>query len=344
MLSKHYYALSLAASNSVYFLSPGRSAYEHAHFPSNIHILDTPRKIPGLRHLPDFIRRRMMMVQVKSVLDQMETLPTVVWSFDNSWLYELDLFGSSCLKIGHVVDFNMDFQTERFAMTSDICLGITDDIVKRLSRHQAKSFKLGHGYFEMVTEDPPAEKVFTAFYGGNLLIPYINRHMLLTLVKRHPAVRFAFVGSMGKGNLNNSVSEEDQFFIDNLKERDNVILKARLNPQEYRAEIAKADVCLLVYDHENYAHQAANSHKILEYFGAGKAVISFPIEAYKDNPLLITCHTEKAYEDTFDQVVADPKSVSGQSQIAERKLFALQRSYTNRIAQIQKLLNDHVQH
>ena len=224
-----------------------------------------------------------MTVQVKAILDQMGSLPTIVWSFDNSWLYELDLFGKTCLKIGHVVDFEMDFETERFALTADICFGITPDIVTRLGQFQSKSFLLGHGYFDINIDAASSEKEFIAFYGGNLLIPYINRHMLLTLVRHHPEVRFVFVGSAGVGNLTTQVTEEDRFFLDNLKAHKNAQIMPHLTPEEYRTEMAKATVCLLVYDHENFADQAANSHKILEYLGAGKAVISFPIEAYDKN-------------------------------------------------------------
>ncbi len=122
-----------------------------------------------------------MTVQVKQILAQLGDLPDVIWSFDNSWLYELDLFGKSTFKIAHVMDFNLDYETSIFARSANLCLGVTDEIVDRLKGFNSQSHFVGHGYHRIdvqgVKSDGQTRPI--ALYSGNLLIPFLKGQLLL---------------------------------------------------------------------------------------------------------------------------------------------------------------------
>src|SRR5690606_17672749 len=69
----------------------------------------------------------------------------VIWSFDNSRFFNLDVFSEKTIKICHIVDLNQDFQTSRHASTADICLTTSEYISSKLKKYNRKVFNIGHG-------------------------------------------------------------------------------------------------------------------------------------------------------------------------------------------------------
>jgi hypothetical protein len=113
-VSKHHYAIELAErGNQVCFLNPPSKRYRLAETEyDNLKVIDYKGFIKGLYVLPRILRiwsQRFVLHQIEKL---MEIKFDLVWSFDNSVFYDMEVFGLGTLKISHIVDFNQDFQTQ----------------------------------------------------------------------------------------------------------------------------------------------------------------------------------------------------------------------------------------
>jgi hypothetical protein len=92
-VSKHHYAIELAKTNHVYFLNPP-SEKKGIFLDKGVNVINDYKRIQGINKIPfTFIKRFLMKVEIKSILKKTsKNKIDIVWSFDTSRLYFLDLF------------------------------------------------------------------------------------------------------------------------------------------------------------------------------------------------------------------------------------------------------------
>ena len=344
-VSKHHYAVTLAQrGNSVYFLNPPgssskiRISKDKNH---NVNILDYPGHFTGLRFLPSPLAR-LLDKRVKVQLEEACSCEfDVIWSFDNSRFFNLDVFGDNTIKICHIVDFNQDFQTSRHASTADICLTTSDYISGKLKKFNNNTFNIGHGYnhidWEPSNKKLPGHNKFKALYVGNLLYPTIDYMNLINTVAVLPNVDFCFIGPHHKSNLGAHLGLTQ--YLEKLKKFPNVYFLGPKPANELPCWLDKADVLFFVYK-ESERKQMANPHKMMEYLGSGKPIVCSYTEEYKDvDPdLILMAETNYLMPKLFKKVISDLSFYSSENLALKRKAIALTNSYENQIKKIEDLL------
>lgn len=332
-LSKHHYAEALCElGNEVFFAHPNNPDEAN----TEVKLLND-KVLRGLSPLPKVAQRKLMAREIDRILALTGDLD-LVWSFDNSRLFHLDLFRAKKV-ISHVMDYDMDFQTERHATSADLCLGVTQAIVSRLRSHNSNSHLLGHGYRYQETDTLPmlpGEGEKKAIYVGNLLIPLIDRALLVELVQTFHLIDFHFVGSTGADNLNTKVDPQAADFLKKLEGRKNVFLHGAVQSERLTGMIRAADFCLLAYDTKSYPQQTANSHKVMEYLASGKPVFCTPMSEWNNSDLL----TNYSSAEELKMLIQNLELYNNPDHVGRRRDYALDHSYVRQIERIEKLLND----
>jgi hypothetical protein len=347
LLSKHLFAIELASrGNEVYFLGPGfrpdRPFLEPIRGIPNLKIINYQLKSRGLRWFPKQIARLMMKKDIRAIEKLIGKPADVIWSFDNSRYFFLDLFDAQ-LKIAHIMDHNMDFQIENQCRTADICFGVTTDVVSRLHALNPKSYFIQHGVVPVNADDlKKHSNEVHAVYAGNLMIPYINWSLVRKLVSTYSDVKFTFCGSYETDNLNNQLNRTALDHIQALEKLNNVSFIGALGKEELHKTLTDGDVLLLFYDHNLYPKQVANSHKILEYLSSGNVVVANFTAEYHGLDLLEMAQTDEDYLDLFNKVIQDISKYNSPELREKRIKYALEHTYPLTIKNIEHLIDTNV--
>ena len=199
--SKHHYAEALVHHKAkVTFLEPYDPEAPAVRKTETITVVNGFKPTPGLRFLPRFLRIHLALRDAKRLLAVTGAVD-VVWSFDNSRLFDLDVFEDAYL-IHHCMDANMDFQLARTVRHAHVNLAVTDEIAERMAKARwryrlvSNVCKVPHGWAGYKTGqiEVPAASGKRAFYAGNLAIGYIHWDWLLSLIGAHSEVEFVFAG------------------------------------------------------------------------------------------------------------------------------------------------------
>ncbi|MDA0882880.1 MAG: hypothetical protein O2984_06170 [Bacteroidetes bacterium] len=329
-LSKHHYALALKElGNEVYFIQPGKEkgAQAAGESPEGIQLIDF-KPSSGQRYLPKTIARKIQAQEWKKIVEIAQHPPDLIWSFDNSRLFHLDALGNEVKSIHHVVDLNQDFELAAAASSADLCLGSTRFIVDRLKKHQEKSYFLHHGCVARPCSKKPLSSPIKMAYLGNILLRFVDRDFLIQMIAKFPEIEFHFIGGYTQNNLIHEISVEDEAFIKTLNKANKVFLHGSVEQNKLSNLMEEMDAFFIAYAKDHY-EQAANPHKVMELLSTGKAVLSFPIDAFLDQELLHFADTRSDFfhliedlqqgrlPDRFDQQLAFTASHSYQAQIAK---------------------------
>lgn len=329
-LSKHHYALALKElGNEVYFIQPGKEkgAQAAGKSPEGIQLIDF-KPSSGQRYLPKTIARKIQAQEWKKIIEIAQHPPDLIWSFDNSRLFHLDALGNEVKSIHHVVDLNQDFELAAAASSADLCLGSTRFIVDRLKKHQEKSYFLHHGCVARPCSKKPLSSPIKMAYLGNILLRFVDRDFLIQMIAEFPEIEFHFIGGYTQNNLIHEISVEDEAFIKTLNKANKVFLHGSVEQNKLSNLMEEMDAFFIAYAKAHY-EQAANPHKVMELLSTGKAVLSFPIDAFLDQELLHFADTRSDFfhliedlrqgrlPDRFDQQLAFTASHSYQAQIAK---------------------------
>lgn len=276
-LSKHHYALHLAElGNEVTFLQPQSDKELEQPKERGIRVAEyIPFK--GLSKLPALIAQKLLKKEWKKVIQLIGHEPDLIWSFDNSVLF--DFSSISAVAIAHVVDLNQNFQFQPHAATADLCLGSTPYIAEKLLKYNRNAHFLQHGCVAR-TQEKSQEKELIGMYLGNLTIAYIDREFVKRLLLRFPDIQFVFLGSKGASNLSSSPDKSAQEFITWLETQPNVTLSGSIDQDQLDLHLRQAHFYFIAYAQEHH-EQVANPHKVMELLSTGKPLFSFPIECYK---------------------------------------------------------------
>lgn len=342
-VSKHHYAVHLAKrGNNVYFLGPPSSESGIKDTENlNLRVLHYKGFIRGLRFLPSFLQHLIM----RSALEKLQRLAKVqfdvIWSFDNSVFYDFRIFKKEVLTISHIVDPSQDFNTSVAASTASFCICNTDLLKKRLGFHNARVFKINHGFNEIrkpAKVKMPGSQSIKAVYTGNLAIPYIDWEIFYRLVIENPTVDFIFVGP----NFNDSCNSHDG--VVSMKRTiltcKNVHAVGRVPAHMVHSYLMDADLLLICYQEKYQEDQVANTHKFMEYFGAGKIIVSTFTREYEGFRDIVEMG------DTNDQIPAIFKTVVNNlsrynsSEMIERRIaVAHENTYDKQIGRIEQIIS-----
>lgn len=336
-VSKHHYAEHLASlGHRVFFLAPKKEAKVSA--PKGIELLDPPRAPRGMRFFPPFWRKRAHRKIGKKLSRDCNVDFDRIWTFDTSWLFDLRSIAPKAFTILHLVDLSMEFEWKVAASEADLCLGSSKRLKEKLGRIQRNSHFIHHGYSAYPVQNDllPGDKA-KVVYAGNLTIEYLDRPRLMQLIETYPHVDFHFFGDQGKENLSGG---RQSSFLEQLREKSNAHLHEAVSPEKLASYYASADVLLLCYDPAHRA-QISNPHKVMEYLGSGKPILSTHLEEYAEIPELITMIDDvEEYVASLEKLIAQKDE-----QLAEkRKAFAASNTYSRQIERIESLIAESLKH
>jgi hypothetical protein len=343
LVSKHHYAISLAKrGNRVYFLNPNSepSLIYQPLENVDLFVVGDVKIQRGLRLLPSFLQRYFFGKAIKRLEQKCKTSFNIVWSFDSSRYFNLLCFRDS-IRVFQMMDYRYDFNLAQISSSAHICLGVTDEIVRKQKVYNPQSYFLQHAVHEFTPKNitlPSGKSNVKAFYAGNLLLRFIDRKLVLRILDEFPNVDFFFAGASGIGNLNTIVSELDTAFIKELSSRKNVFLLGEKSPDELPSLMEQSDILLVFYDHLNYPSDVANSHKILSYLAAGKVILANHTEQYASLGLLEMTSSHDEYIKKMSEIIADLDSFNTPELQSQRKLYASEHTYEKQIQKIEKIL------
>lgn len=327
-ISKHHYAIELSKHNKVFFVNPPSKSFsiEKSQY-ENLWIVNYTPLMRGLRFFPAFVVRRVSSWKWARIERLMQTQIDCVWSFDNSVFFDFGIFQGRVLKISHLVDFSQNFQLNRAASTADLCFGVSQNIVDRLTPFNRNSFLINHG-ISLGTPGPfevqlPGKNLIKAVYAGNLDSRYIDRPLLFSIIERHPEVDFIFLGSGGA----DWPTQRNTFFL------------GKIEHHQLMTYLKKADVLLLVYDVDKYPDQLTNAHKILEYLASGKVTVSTLIRDYEEKSYLLEMARDKGdFPTLFGKIISNLALYNSNENALRRMEFASRSSYAVRLQEIEEII------
>ena len=358
-ISKHHYALELARrGNTVYFIEPPSLEYSSVTIiPSidheRIHIVRYKPVYRGKRFLPAFIFRRMLKKQVKILLKKIGAVPQLTWCFEPYRFENLEWFGEG-ISIFHAMDLFSYQQLPPEVFSADICLGVSDTIVKELSSSGKKIFFINHGLSGVFAEQ--AEKSMTSLsnvsinrknkvvgYSGNLLMQAMDRSVMKDVISKHPDLKFIFWGQFehGKGGLIGHKDQETDDFIAFLKSAPQVELRGPVSSAQLAEEMKQVDLFWICWKTGvTKTWDGSNSHKLLEYLSYGKPIVSHFVSTYAGRDLfyMLPGSNNQHYPELFDQVL---HSIDEEpTELRKKRIaFALDNTYCLQVSRIESIIN-----
>ncbi|HAA10312.1 MAG TPA: hypothetical protein DCE41_00925 [Cytophagales bacterium] len=342
-VSKHHYAVQLAKQgNQVVFMGPPTQDYAMGAGPvDGLLLAEYPGFVKGYRFFPKPWRQYWL----RKTTHRLEKLANctfdVIWSFDNSVFFDLDSWGNQKLTISHIVDLNQDFETARAASSADICFCTTELIRERLSKYNAKAYKIHHGYALPQHQTPislPGEQATKAIYIGNLSMPYLDWSLLRRVVEENPQVDFCFLGPDGRSNLIAQATPSPD--REQIKKASNAYFLGEVPASEVFGHLLGADVCLVAYQEAHHQDQAS-PHKIVEYLASGKVVVATYTAEYDSADVLNMAKTNADFPVVFRDTLSQLDQHNGPERSAERQAFAKARTYPELVKTIEaKILSE----
>lgn len=357
-ISKNHYALELSRrGNKVFYLpgpdqrnklQPGEvkvSALGHDNLFNVEHRLPFPYVLKfKARFLYDVLLKK----HIANILR--ETGPIdIIWSFDLSNTIPLSSFKNSYVKIYMPVDELGEKTAVKAARSADIIFSVTNEILNKFRSLNIPLFFLNHGVSEMFLAEQPvngSNEVTSIGLSGNFLRPDIDRATLLKIIASNKDVEFHFWGSIGKtdSNLVGGADTSATQFISDLEQNENVVLHGAVPPKQLAEEIKNMDGFLICYDVNKDQSKGTNYHKIMEYLGTGKVVVSNNVTTYKELPGLIEMIQGRNDNDElpglFNKVITNIATYNAPERQMQRIAYARQQTYPILVNKIEAALTE----
>ncbi|MEQ8629784.1 hypothetical protein [Ekhidna sp.] len=324
-VSKHHYAIKLAQrGNQVIFLNPpsnnfklNKTNYE------NLKVCDYKGFWKGIRFYPKILRTFNQSKVLRSISQIANLKFDIIWSFDNSVFFDFDTIPTHIYKISHIVDYSQNFEFVRAAKSADICLAVTSSILKKQKQVNQSSYFINHGYSKEIPGKLklPQSRSLKIGYAGNLEIPYIDWNLLKTVVKDNSECEFYFAGP---GRM--KIESKNCHFI------------GKLNKSQLTTFYNQMEILILCYKADEYPEQLANPHKIMEYLGTGKPIVSTYTKEYASIDFLHMSKSNQEWPDLLKAVIKDIHQHSSSELIRKRKAFAMNNTYDKQIERIEQII------
>ena len=359
-ISKHHYAIELAKrKNIVYFLNPPMRKIipiikisKPEGFKS-LFIVNYSFFFPyNLRFHFRTLFDKLQRINVKFILKKIKTKIDIVWCFDTNLFSNLSIFNCD-MTIYHPVDNITGGNQKQLLKTSDFVFSVSnviiDDLKKKYDKKEAVF--INHGlseYFINITNKQQVsvkKKSISAYFVGNVLLSSLDRNITKKIIEENENINFIFIGSYlySQSNIVGTKEKGIESFISFLKKHNNVFLKGAMHPEVVAKEIQKADVFLILIDPQKDINKGSNSHKILEYFSTGKAIVANHISTYADKRDLFEM-VDEMHNDylpiLFKKVINNLDYYNSPELQKKRIEFALDNTYEKQIERIEKIIDN----
>lgn len=357
-VSKHHYAIELARmGHRVFFLNPPdyslQQRFDIRDAPDGEGVLLVSHKPP----VPYFLKFKatplfhyFMGRHIRNLLNVLNADIGIVWSFDLGNIYPFKYFPGSAKKIFFPVDEPLNSFAFRSARGADIMFSVTREILEKYKGLGIPGHFINHGVdsrflFNDAVEMPSAVSVGLS---GNLLRPDIDRETLLQIIDSNPQVFFRIWGSYepSSANLSGNTDAETLGFIESLKCRPNVMLEGTVTTDKLIAGYRQVSAFLICYDIEKDQSKGTNYHKIMEFLGTGRVVISNNVSTFAGRPDLLVMNKSrtdnKALPNLFAETIRRLDFHNGPDRVAARRGFAVQNTYRKQVERVQDIIKGHL--
>jgi hypothetical protein len=354
-VSKHHYAAALAhRGNRVFFLNPPKARARERLRVQQVEGIEGLSTVTYRPYVPFVIRfrsRRLFNViaaaHVRWLMKEIGVRFDVVWCFDVNLYSDLRCFRAP-LKIFHPVDQVLLSYQADVAASADAVLSVSDEILRNMQQHGTPQLRVEHGLapeFVALAERRFSETEYhrndpiRVGYVGNLLMPYVDREVLLDLIAGHEQMKFHFWGprSPDESNVGAENSRASAEFIRALESRPNVVLHGPQPPSALAQQIGDVDLLLMCYSVARDPNRGCNSHKILEYMSTGRAIVANHVSDYANKQDLIemmSADGSGTMAELFDNVVRKIDRHNSPERRHMRLAYALDNSYSKQIDRI----------
>lgn len=344
-ISKHHYAEHLGTANEVLFLSPPMPKLRWGAIER--HLTDTtgvceirwrPRLPWVLRFHGPNLYSRLIEREIKRLMQWIGEPLDLVWCFDFNTFPDLRAFGAR-QAIFHPVDPLSSERQARIAETADLVLSVSPEILASVTSlvPQVPAVVIPHGlgsdFLDLArSKTADFQQSRQVGYFGNLDRPIIDVPLLSRLIGSNPEITFNFWGPASpSGELAKA-----------LAQLPNVRLHGAVSKNELAKNAAGMDAFLLAYREHGTESDLSNAHKILEYFAAGRVVISSFMSCYVDRPdLLVRTPRGQSHHlpDLFGEVMRDLHRYNAPELVAGRRALASEHAYPVLVDRIDALLS-----
>ena len=357
LMSKHHYAIQLSkAGNKVFFINhpDRRKSMKRGQIKIAATGYNNLFVVEHRLFYPYFLKFKLNSlfifltgIHVNSIIRKVRVYPDIVWSFDTGNSIPLKLFSKSKLKILMPVDGPFGHKDElKSAEKADVIISVTERILNVFREFKVPKLLINHGVADVFLADynKPDKKPIRVGYSGSLIRNDLDTTVFLKIIQGHPDIIFEFWGEYdyNKSNIHlpQDVLNETRLFLDTLGKLSNVILHGTVDSAKLAEGLARMNALLICYKIKN----DQNHHKVLEYLGTGKVIVSNYMSSYKDeDPDLI--NMVKSNENNielsglFDSVISNLGFHNSQEKQQKRKTFAKKYSYSGNIRRIEEFIN-----
>ena len=357
LVSKHHYAIELARlGHRVFFLNPPDYSLEKRfslqEAPNGEGVLLVSHKPP----IPYFLKFKatgvfhyLMGRHVKSLLRFLKADIDMVWSFDLGNTYPFKYFPATAKKIFYPVDEPLNAFAFQSAKGADIIFSITREILEKYKYLAIPAYFINHGVDPrfLLSDDVCETGEVVVGLSGNLLRPDIDRETLLDIIDSNQQIRFRFWGSYepSSANLSGNTDPGTLNFIKALQRRPNVMLEGAVTTDELVDGYSWVSAFLICYDIEKDQSKGTNYHKIMEFLGTGRVIVSNNVTTFADRPDLLVMNKSrtdnKALPSLFSETIAGLGFYNDAARVEVRRNFAAGNTYRKQVERIEGILKQH---
>jgi len=257
----------------------------------------------------------------------------------------------SQLRIYMPVDGPFWHQEEMLATEkADCIISVTPEILARYKPLGKPMMQINHGVAREFLDQHNGHKsngLTKVGYSGSLVRSDLDFDVFLKVISSHPNLQFEFWGEKdfrkSSIHLPQDVTERTKNFLETLSGLPNVKMHGPVSPAELARGIGQMDALLICYSIKN----DQNHHKVLEYLGTGKVIVSNYLSSYeRDYPGLIEMVSSKDHNndlpELFERVMTSLSIYNSDEKQEARRNFAKSHSYSNNILRIQEFVNSRV--
>ena len=286
---------------------------------------------------------------IRRIIKRTGMKPDVAWLFDIGNSIPLKYFPATARKIYMPVDGPYGTIHEKDAVQeAEIIVSVTDVILAQFKNISILQYCINHGVAEIFINSKPeiktANRPLRIGYSGSMVRNDLDIKTFLEIIEAHSDKIFEFWGEnnfmKSSIHLPQDISEQTKHFLDTLNKLPNVIMHGAVAPVVLAEGLKQMDVLLICYNIKD----DQNHHKVLEYLGTGKVIISSYMSSYYDKrghlfEMVNSKENNEELPGLFAKVIADLGYYNSPKNVNERIAFASAFSYPNQIKKIEEFLN-----